>query len=355
MAHKHFFNKDFSSSTIVVPPPLSPQSVVKQCPRIGVITSGGDAPGMNPALRAIVRTALHQGARVYAVKDGYLGLCRGGIDDFKEMFWNDVGGIIHIGGTFLGTARSEDFRTIPGRKKVVLNLIKLGINRLIIIGGDGSLTGAQLLFDNWGEFVDEIIENVKRNPNDPSNGWFKENWEGREYEIKTLHIVGLVGSIDNDMGNTSMTIGCDSALDRICTAIDILTSTATSHRRDFVIEVMGRKCGWLALKAAVACGADLVYIPEQPADENWPEQLKQTILTNKSHDKRSSIIIVAEGAHDCNMKKISAEDVRKVLEDGGSESRVTILGHVQRGGSPSFYDRAHVCLFFFLLRCIYIS
>jgi len=338
MSSKHFFIKDFSSQKLV-PPKKSQPSITT----IGVITSGGDAPGMNPALRTIVRGALNRNCRVVAIQDGYLGLCRGNPEDFQEISWADVGGIIHIGGTFLGTARSDDFRTIEGRKNVVRNLLRNGINRLVIVGGDGSLTGARILAENWRDFSKEIIDQVKASDNQEDKAWFDLHWKGKEDELRWLHIVGLVGSIDNDMGNTSMTIGCDSALHRICAAIDTLSSTASSHQRDFVVEVMGRKCGWLALKAAVACGADYVFIPENPAPDDWPAQVLSNV-TRGRQNKRSSITIVAEGAHDRNMNKITAADVKNVLDADGSECRTTILGHVQRGGAPSFYDRAHSML-----------
>lgn len=205
-------------------------------PCVAVITSGGDSPGMNPAVRAIVRGALHQGYRVYGVKDGYLGLCRGGDEDIVELNWIDVSGIIHEGGTILGTARCEDFRTEQGRKKVVHNLIRRGINTLIIVGGDGSLTGASILHRNWPTFVTEILDKLTDEEKNDPNFWLTKHWTGRD-DIKTLQVVGLVGSIDNDMGNTSMTIGCDSALHRICDALDVLQSTAASHHRAFIVEV----------------------------------------------------------------------------------------------------------------------
>ena len=228
---------------------------------------------------------------------------------------------------------------------VVFNLLSRGINRLIIVGGDGSLTGAQKLHANWPIFTDEILAALSKEEKSSPESWYGKHWRGRESDIHNLHIVGLVGSIDNDMGMTSMTIGCDSALNRICSAVDILSSTAASHQRVFVVEVMGRKCGWLALKAAVACAADWVFVPESPADLDWPEKLVSVICPKSaSFAKRSSIVIVAEGAQDRNMNPITAEMVRKTLQDGGAEARITILGHVQRGGAPTFYDRAHVCL-----------
>eukprot|EP00012_Vannella_robusta_P009065 CAMPEP_0206205796 /NCGR_PEP_ID=MMETSP0166-20121206/14472_1 /ASSEMBLY_ACC=CAM_ASM_000260 /TAXON_ID=95228 /ORGANISM="Vannella robusta, Strain DIVA3 518/3/11/1/6" /LENGTH=786 /DNA_ID=CAMNT_0053625961 /DNA_START=97 /DNA_END=2454 /DNA_ORIENTATION=+ len=311
-------------------------------PCVAVLTSGGDSPGMNPAVRAIVRGALHQGYRVYGIRDGYRGLCRGSDEDIVELNWIDVSGIIHKGGTFLGTARCEDFRTTKGRKKVVLNLISRGINSLIIIGGDGSLTGASILHKEWTGYVDELLNEMAEE--EKSSGWFSKYWKDREEEIRTLQVVGLVGSIDNDMGNTSMTIGCDSALHRICTALDIISSTAASHQRAFVVEVMGRMCGWLALKAAVACGAEFVFFPENPTPLDWPQKVIDAVKKSVNQEKRSAIVIVAEGARDTNLEHISAEAVRKTLEDAGVDSRLTILGHVQRGGSPSFYDRAHSML-----------
>jgi len=310
-------------------------------PCVAIITSGGDSPGMNPAVRAIIRGALHQGYRVYGIRDGYLGLCRGGPSDIVELNWIDASGIIHLGGTFLGTARCEDFRSEAGRKKVTKNLLSRGINCLIIVGGDGSLTGASILHKEWSKWVNEILSELSEEEKSDPTSWYQTFWNGRD-DISTLQVVGLVGSIDNDMGDTAMTIGCDSALRRICTAIDILSSTAASHHRAFVVEVMGRRCGWLALKAAVACGADYVFIPENPAPLDWPE--KVVAAAKKRASPSSSTIIVAEGAQDVDMKPITAEAVRKVLQDSGTETRITILGHIQRGGSPSFYDRAHSML-----------
>lgn len=236
----------------------------------------------------------------------------------------------------LGTARSAEFRTLEGRQKAVLHLLQAGINHVVVIGGDGSLTGMAALYECWKECSGRILQEHCE------SAWFEKHWRGREEEARHLHAVGLIGSIDNDMAETDMTIGCDSALMRICDAIDQLSSTGNSHQREFVVEVMGRNCGWLALKAAIAAGADFCFFPEHPVAGAWAEELVSTIAANKARGRRSSIIVVSEGAVDEEFRPVKSHQVMQALCDAGFESRVTILGHVQRGGSPSSYDRVAV-------------
>jgi 6-phosphofructokinase 1 len=295
--------------------------------RIGVLTSGGDAPGMNAAVRAVVRAALDRGAEVYAIYEGYQGLVEGG-NLIRPMAWNDVGGILQQGGTVIGTARSADFRQREGRLAAVRHLLEREIDGLVVIGGDGSLTGADTLRAEWSNLISELIERGEL----PS-------------EIGSAHphlsIVGMVGSIDNDMAGTDITIGADSALHRITNAVDALSSTAASHQRAFVVEVMGRNSGYLALMSALATGADWALIPESPPDvDNWEDKMCEVLHAGRTAGRRDSIVIVAEGAIDRNGNKITAAHVCNVLAERLQEDvRVTILGHVQRGGSPSAYDR----------------
>jgi 6-phosphofructokinase 1 len=296
--------------------------------RLAILTSGGDAPGMNPALRAVVRTALDAGFEVVAVTEGFRGLVAGG-DHFRLMDWESVGGILHKGGTIIGSARSPEFRKRPGRLEAVANLIDNRITKLIVIGGDGSLTAADLLHREWSELVSELV----------SKGRLTE-------EAATDHpgivLAGLAGSIDNDFFGTDMTIGADTALHRITEAIDALTSTAASHQRTFVVEVMGRNCGYLALMSALATGADAVFIPEQPPnDDDWARRVCDRLRAARNAGRRDSIVVVAEGAHDRHGTPITSTDVKGVLERGMAEEvRLTILGHVQRGGAPSAFDRS---------------
>lgn len=295
--------------------------------RIGVLTSGGDAQGMNAAVRAVVRTGISSGCEVFAIYEGYQGMISGG-DLIRRMAWDDVGGTLHRGGTVIGTARSTEFRTREGRRKAAANLLARGIDRLVVIGGDGSLTGANMFRQEWPELLQELV----------SEGTI-------DAETARCHpflgIVGMVGSIDNDFSGTDMTIGADSALHRITEAIDAITSTAASHQRTFVIEVMGRNCGYLALMGAIAGGADWVFIPECPPEaEDWESEMCEVLHTGRMLGRRDSIVVVAEGAHDRKGNPISADHVRQVLEERlGEDTRVTILGHVQRGGVPSAFDR----------------
>ncbi len=295
--------------------------------RIGVMTSGGDAPGMNAALRAVVRAGLMMGAEVYAIWEGYKGLVMGG-DAIRKVGWEAVGGIISRGGTIIGTARCQEFRTREGRLQAAQNLLEKHIDRLVIIGGDGSLTGANLFSEEWADLVNQLVVEQRVDP-------------ATAARHPHLAIVGLVGSIDNDMYGTDMTIGTDTALHRITEAIDAINSTASSHQRTFVVEVMGRNCGYLALMSALATGADWVLIPESPPDvDNWEDAMCRTLKAGRRAGRRHSTVIVAEGACDYHGTPIPASYVRKVLEERlGEDTRVTILGHVQRGGAPSAFDR----------------
>ena len=294
--------------------------------RIGVLTSGGDAQGMNAAVRAVVRTALRLGAQPYAVMEGWAGAVAGG-EGIRPLNWDSVGSILHRGGTIIGTARSKEFRTREGMLSAAANLLEHGIDRLVVIGGDGSLTGTNEFRKAWPSLLAELVETGRITP-----------------EVAAAHaqlmIAGLVGSIDNDLVGTDMTIGADSALHRIMEAIDSLSSTAASHQRTFVIEVMGRHCGYLALMSAVAGGCDYVFVPELPPADGWEEDMCNKLQAGRAAGRRDSLVIVAEGAQDREGNQITAAHVCDVLEERlGEDARVTILGHVQRGGRPSAYDR----------------
>jgi 6-phosphofructokinase 1 len=296
-------------------------------PRLAVLTSGGDAQGMNPAVRAVVRTVLNHGAEIFAVYEGYQGLVDGG-DRIRPVTWDDVSGILDRGGTAIGTARSAAFREREGRRRAVRHLVERGIDRLVVIGGDGSLSGADLLRREWPSLLEELA----------AEGTIDAGTAERH---PALMIAGLVGSIDNDMLGTDMTIGTDSALHRILDAVDAIVSTAASHQRSFVVEVMGRNCGYLALMSAIAGYAAYVLIPEWPPDPGWERELCQIIKNGRTAGRRHSIVIVAEGAHDSANQPIGSDYVRQVLEERlGEDVRLTILGHVQRGGAPSAFDRS---------------
>ena len=295
--------------------------------RIAVFTSGGDAQGMNSAVRSVVRTALERGLEVYAIYEGYQGMVDGG-DRIRKMDWDSVGGILQGGGTVIGTARCERFRNREGRLVAAKNLIERGIDGLIVIGGDGSLTGANIFRQEWPSLVSELAKKGQISADEAA-------------AYPNLLIVGMVGSIDNDFYGTDMTIGTDSALHRITEAVDAITSTAASHQRTFVVKVMGRNCGYLAMMGALACGADWVLIPENPPDvDNWQEVMAERLKAGRAAGRRDSIVILAEGARDRDGNYIGSSDVQKALEERlGEEVRVTVLGHVQRGGRPSAFDR----------------
>ncbi|XP_036374562.1 ATP-dependent 6-phosphofructokinase, platelet type-like isoform X3 [Megalops cyprinoides] len=293
---------------------------------IAVLTSGGDAQGMNAAVRAVVRMGIYVGAKVYFIHEGYQGMVDGG-DNIKEAKWESVSSMLQVGGTVIGSARCKEFRTREGRLKAAHNLVQRGITNLCVIGGDGSLTGANLFREEWSGLLEELVQQGLIN-------------EEAAQTYSALHIVGMVGSIDNDFCGTDMTIGTDSALHRIIEVVDAIMTTAQSHQRTFVLEVMGRHCGYLALVSALACGADWVLIPEMPPEVGWEDQMCQKLSENRAGKKRLNIIIVAEGAIDSNNKPITTDCIKDlVVRSLGFDTRVTILGHVQRGGTPSAFDR----------------
>ena len=295
---------------------------------LGVLTSGGDAPGMNAAVRAVVRTALSRGVDVYAIYEGYSGMVAGGSAQIRPMTWDAVGGILQQGGTTIGSARCKEFLTREGRRQAARNLVERDIDSLVVIGGDGSLTGASVFHQEWPSLLAELAdageisrEDAKAHPG--------------------LAVVGLVGSIDNDMFGTDMTIGADTALHRITEAVDAIGSTAASHQRTFVVEVMGRHCGYLALMSALATGANWVLLPERPPDvDDWQGEMCRELQAGREIGRRHSMVIVAEGARDRQGNPITAGDVKVALDERlGEDTRITILGHVQRGGAPSAFDR----------------
>jgi len=258
---------------------------------IGILTSGGDAPGMNAAIRAVVRTGIEKGFKVFGIKRGYQGLLRG---EIFEMNRSSVADIIQRGGTMLRTARCEEFKTPEGLKKAVTILKAFGINCLVVIGGDGSFRGAKDLSDLG------------------------------------FPAVGIPGTIDNDLAYTDYTIGFDTAVNTVLDAINKLRDTSTSHERVSIIEVMGRNCGDLALYAGLAGGGESIIVPEV---EFKVEDICRTILEGKQRGKLHNIIILAEGVG-------HAEELARTIENiTGLEARATKLGHIQRGGSPTAFDR----------------
>ncbi|KAF9934112.1 6-phosphofructokinase, alpha subunit [Linnemannia zychae] len=305
----------------------SPTEVDGKRRKIAVLTSGGDAPGMNAAVRAVVRAAIVRGCEAYAVHEGYQGLVDGG-DMIRKMAWDDVQGYLSTGGTIIGTARCKAFRERPGRLMAAKNMVKEGIDALVVCGGDGSLTGADLFRSEWPSLLEELVE---------TNELTLEEAEKHTH----LNIVGLVGSIDNDMSSTDITIGAVTCLHRICESIDSISSTASSHSRAFVVEVMGRHCGWLALMAGIATGADFIFIPERPpSGDNWRDDMCAEIKAHRDMGKRKTIVIVCEGAIDSNLNPITSKDMMDLLTDRlHLDTRMTILGHVQRGGKPCAFDR----------------
>uniref|UniRef100_A0A8B9ILW1 Phosphofructokinase, muscle n=1 Tax=Anser cygnoides TaxID=8845 RepID=A0A8B9ILW1_ANSCY len=257
---------------------------------------------------------------------GYQGLVDGG-DNIKEATWESVSMMLQLGGTVIGSARCQDFRTREGRLKAARNLVKRGITNLCVIGGDGSLTGADTFRAEWSSLLAELLK---------TGGITADEAKKSSY----LNIVGMVGSIDNDFCGTDMTIGTDSALHRIMEIVDAITTTAQSHQRTFVLEVMGRHCGYLALITSLACGADWVFIPESPPEDDWEDHLCRRLTETRLGGSRLNIIIVAEGAIDKQGKPITSDDIKNlVVKRLGYDTRVTILGHVQRGGTPSAFDR----------------
>ncbi|WP_251620798.1 6-phosphofructokinase [Odoribacter lunatus] len=263
--------------------------------RIGVLTSGGDAPGMNAAIRAVVRAAIHYGCEAYGVYGGYQGLING---EIKKLKSKDVSNIIQRGGTILKSARSTEFRTPEGRTRAAQVLAEHNIDALVVIGGDGSFTGARLLI--------------------------------QEHNIP---IVGIPGTIDNDLFGTDSTIGYDTAVNTAVEAVDKIKDTASAHNRLFFIEVMGRDAGFIALRTAIATGAEAVLVPEIETDLT---DLERFIEKDYDPTRSSGIVIVAEGE-----KEGGAYGVAKKVSEAHPEYdiRVSVLGHMQRGGSPSAFDR----------------
>ncbi|VUG18648.1 PFK2 [Brettanomyces bruxellensis] len=295
---------------------------------IAVMTSGGDAPGMNANVRAIVRTAIFKGCRAFGIYEGYSGLVKGGPEYIREMNWHTVRDWLAEGGTNIGTARCMEFKEKWGRLRACKNMIDAGIDALIVCGGDGSLTGADRFRGEWPELISELLH--------------KQEITQDQYDrYKHLNICGTVGSIDNDMATTDATIGAYSSLARICEAVDYINATANSHQRAFVVEVMGRHCGWLALMAGIATAADWIFIPEKPSSRSeWSSHMCEIVAKHRARGKRTTIVIVAEGAIDASLNPITPDDVKDVLVDKlGLDTRVTTLGHVQRGGPAVAYDR----------------
>ncbi|XP_062258435.1 ATP-dependent 6-phosphofructokinase, liver type isoform X1 [Platichthys flesus] len=293
---------------------------------MAVLTSGGDAQGMNAAVRAVTRMGIYVGAKVYLIHEGYQGLVDGG-DNIKLAHWHSVTNIIQQGGTVIGSARCKVFTTREGRVAAAYNLVKKGITNLCVCGGDGSLTGANIFRSEWSSLLEELVQKGRIT-------------DTLAQQHDHLNIVGLVGSIDNDFCGTDMTIGADSALHRIMEIIDAIMTTAQSHQRTFVLEVMGRHCGYLALVSALASGADWLFIPESPPKEGWEDRMCSRLESSRIKGSRLNIIIIAEGAIDINGKPISSTYVKDLVVDRlGYDTRVTVLGHVQRGGTPSAFDR----------------
>lgn len=266
--------------------------IMSKVTTIGVLTSGGDAPGMNAAIRAVVRTALAMGIKCYGIRRGYNGLIEG---DVFEMSVRDVSDIIHRGGTYLFSARSPMFKTEEGMQSAMDTCRKYGINGIVVIGGDGSFRGA------------------------------------RDLSLRGIPCVGVPGTIDNDISSTEYTIGFDTAMNTAMEMVDRLRDTTQSHERCSVVEVMGRHAGWLALETGIAVGATAILVPEVPfdIDKDIISKINKTQQTGKKH----FIIIVAEGVGE--VSKLAKE----IEEKTGIESRATVLGHVQRGGRPTVRDR----------------
>uniref|UniRef100_A0AAR2JZQ3 6-phosphofructokinase n=1 Tax=Pygocentrus nattereri TaxID=42514 RepID=A0AAR2JZQ3_PYGNA len=281
---------------------------------------------MNAAVRAVTRMGIYVGAKVYLIYEGYEGLVDGG-DNIKIANWQSVSNIIQLGGTVIGSARCKAFTAREGRLAAAFHLVQRGITNLCVCGGDGSLTGANIFRNEWSDLLAQLVQ------------------EGRitdslAQQYTHLNIVGLVGSIDNDFCGTDMTIGADSALHRIMEVIDAISTTAQSHQRTFVLEVMGRHCGYLAVVSALASGADWVFIPEAPPEEGWEDHMCARLGESRSKGSRLNIVIIAEGAIDKHGEPITSNYVKDlVVQRLGYDTRVTVLGHVQRGGTPSAFDR----------------
>ena len=260
---------------------------------MGLLTSGGDAPGMNAAIRAVVRTATSKNAKVLGIVNGYEGMVRG---EFRSLGARDVGSILQRGGTILHTRRSERFRESKGQREAIRHMNEAGMDGLIVVGGDGSLRGARAL------------------------------------AAQDIKVVGVPASIDNDIWGTDMAIGVDTALNTIMEAVDKLRDTASSHSRAFLIETMGRDSGYLAVMAGIVCGAEMVLIPEVPSTV---DEIARSIEEAYMHGKTHAIIINAEGSN------IGTTDLARIIDemDLGFKTRVTILGHIQRGGRPTAFDR----------------
>lgn len=272
--------------------------------KIGLMTSGGDAPGMNPAIRSVVRTAIYFDMDVVGIKHGFSGMING---NFDPLYRRSVADIIHRGGTILHSARCPEFKTVEGRKKAIENLKQEGIEGVVIIGGDGSLQGAEKLADE-----------------------------------SDIRVVGIPGTIDNDLGGTDYCIGFDTAMNTVIDGVNKIRDTATSHERTFIIEVMGRHSGSLALMSGLASGAEYILIPEI---EFTSEEVCKKIQRGYDRGKLHSIIMVAEGVNgDLKPNRKQSEspafDLSNEIEERtGLETRVIILGHLQRGGSPTAMDR----------------
>ena len=270
-------------------------SDLNEMKRIAVFTSGGDSPGMNACIRAVVKKALAENLEIFGIMRGYQGMIE---DEFVQLHYHSIAGIIQQGGTILKSARSKAFMEKEGRQKAFDNLQKHSIDAVIAIGGDGTFTGADIFMQEFG-----------------------------------IPFIGLPGTIDNDLYGTDNTIGYDTALNTIVQVVDKIRDTATSHDRLFIVEVMGRDAGFIALRSGIAVGASAVLVPETPTYVNT---LIEKLRSDYRKDKKSNIVIVAEGDDSGGAYKI-AEEINK--EFNQFDTRVSILGHVQRGGAPSAYDR----------------
>lgn len=307
-------------------PQISVNAGKKTPKKIAVMTSGGDSPGMCAAVRAVVRTGIYFGCEMYGCYEGYTGLVTGG-DKLRPLGWEDVRGWLSEGGTLIGTARCMEFKERAGRLSAAQNMVLRGIDALVVCGGDGSLTGADIFRSEWPSLLEELERAGRISA-------------AQHARYRDLTIVGMVGSIDNDMIMTDNTIGAYSSLERICEMVDYIDTTAASHSRAFVVEVMGRNCGWLALMAGVCCGADYVFVPEQPpCARTWRRDLQRVCTAHRARGRRKTTVIVAEGAIDDELHHISSQEVKDALVDLGFDTRVTTLGHVQRGGSAVAFDR----------------